>query len=179
MNSQTISSVMIVVLSILAGSAVENNYRLPPKTDTMLFYIQRNRNSNTVIYDAIFDSRGRLLKTKPIDVYWLRYQEDGQRKELRAIEKRFAYGVECMQIEGLENQYEVELVAYHKRKFRLVQVAPFKAIAITTINNRESQLDHLYVSSDYSGFWPKVQYIDFFGFDVKTGEVSYERVRLD
>jgi hypothetical protein len=167
---------MIALFSILTNIAVENDYPVPTKTDAMLFYIQRNHNSNTIIYDANFDSLGGLIKNKPIDVYWLRYQEQGQRMELRTIEKRFAYGVECLQIKEVKDQCEMKLVAFHEREFRLVQKEPFKAITLTMINDKESQLDHVYIYADNSGFWPKVKYIDFFGYDVKTGKPAYERL---
>lgn len=43
-------------------------YTVPPKTKKLLFYIQRNHNRNTIVYDAIFDKSGNLDKN-PINVY--------------------------------------------------------------------------------------------------------------
>lgn len=53
-----------------------------------LFYIQRNHNKNTVVYDANYKATGLLDQNKPINVYWIRYEEGGRSMELRAIEKK-------------------------------------------------------------------------------------------
>jgi hypothetical protein len=152
------------------------NYMIPPKTQELLFYIHRNHNRNTIVYDANFDKNGNLTEDNPIDVYWIRYEEEGQRMELRSIEKMFAYGEECQKIEGPENQYKVELVADKERDFRLIQKAPFVAGIYMLINNIPSQLDHLYIFADNSGMWPKVKYIELFGKDIVTQENTYEKV---
>ncbi len=36
------------------------DYPVPEKTKELLFYIQRNHNKNTIIYDANFDEKGML-----------------------------------------------------------------------------------------------------------------------
>ena len=81
--------VLIVVVSLigLPGYGQNEKYPVPLKTDKMLFYIQRNHNANTIIYDANFDKNGKLKESQPIEVYWKRYDEQGQRMELRTIEK--------------------------------------------------------------------------------------------
>ena len=172
---------IITVLIISFGLLSFNNndrseYPIPPKTKKLLFYIQRNHNKNTIIYDANFDKNGNLIEDNPIDVYWIRYEENGQRMELRTVEKIFAYGVKCSKIDTLKNQYKVKLVADEKRDFRLKQKAPFKAAIYTLINKKPSQLDHLYINADNSGFWPKVKYIELFGKDIAPGEKTYEKI---
>ena len=158
----------------LSGS--DSGYPVPDKTTERLFYIQRNHNANTIVYDANFDASGMLVVDFPMDVYWLRYQEQGQRMELRKAEKLFAYGVDCSPVKGKKNEYDLKLVADRERNFRLVQNGPFNAMVITSINKRESRIDHLYIYADNTSYWPKVKYIEFFGHDIKTGEPSYERV---
>lgn len=154
----------------------QNKYPVPPKTKELLFYIQRNHNKNTIIYDANFDKNGNLIEDKPIDVYWIRYEEQGQRMELRTVEKMFAYGVECKKNESHNNYYQVKLVAYEKRKLWLKQEAPFKAVVYIMINNKLSHLNHLYIFADNSGIWPDVKYIELFGKDIATGNNNYERI---
>lgn len=172
---------IIIVLIISFGLLSFNNndlseYPIPPKTEELLFYIQRNHNKNTIIYDANFDKNGNLIEDKPINVYWIRYEENGQRMELRTIEKWYAYGVKCNKINTLKNQYKVKLIADKKRDFRLIQKAPFKAAIYTLINNKSSQLDHLYINADNSEIWPKVKYIELFGKDIATGIKTYEKI---
>ena len=167
----------ISLLSLNFATSQQNeNYPLPPKTNKLLFYIQRNHNANTIVYDAHFDKHGDLIEDSPIDVYWIRYEEKGQRMELRTIERLFAYGVKCSKIDILKNQYKVKLVADEKRDFRLKQKAPFKAAIFVLINKKPSQLDHLYINADNSGIWPKVKYIELFGKDIATGEKTYEKI---
>ncbi len=169
----------IFVLLIGLSSFTISNYSkhpVPQKNKELLFYIQRNHNSNTIVYNANFDNKGNLTDHKPIDVFWIRYEEQGQRMELRTIEKKFAYGVECENIEGKKNQYKVKLVAKKDREFILIQYAPFKATVYTTINNKLSSLNHLYIQADNSGLWPSVKYIELFGIDTKTKENTYEKI---
>jgi hypothetical protein len=169
--------ISISLLSINFAAVPQNeNYTVPPKTNKLLFYIQRNHNKNTIIYDANFDKNGNLIENKPIDVYWIRYEEEGQRMELRSIEKLFAYGVKCSKIDTLKNQYKVKLIADEKRDFQLIQKAPFKAIIYTMVNNNLSQLDYLYIYADNSGIWPKVKSIELFGKNIATGAKTYEKI---
>jgi hypothetical protein len=168
---------MIVLFGFVSVKDTErSNYPIPPQSDEMLFYIQRNHNKNTIIYCANFDKEGNLIEDRPLDVYWIRYEEDGRRMELREIEKLFAYGVKSTKIEAEENQFKIKLVADDERDLQLVQDAPFKAAIYTLINDKLSQLNHLYIFADNSGFWPKVKYIELFGEDRRTGENYYEKI---
>jgi len=153
-------------------------YPTPPKTGSLLFYIQRNHNSNAIIYDAKYDRKGNLNKDEPIVVYWRRYDEQGQKMELRTIEKWYAYGVDWEKIEG-EKTYKIELVADKKRDFYLEQLASFKSVVITKINDEFSILDHIYIYAENSGLFPTVKYIEFFGFSRKTKEKTYEKLTIN
>ncbi len=173
---------IFVILSIsllsltLAISQQNEIYPVTQKTKELLFYIQRNHNSNTIVYNANFDNVGNLIDHKPIDVFWIRYDEQGQRMELRTIEKMFAYGVECKKIKNKENQYKVKLVAKKDKEIILIQHDKFKATVYTMINNKLSSLNHLYIQADNSGMWPSVKYIELFGVDTKTKENTYEKI---
>lgn len=167
----------ILMVLILATSfkLPGNDYPIPPKTRELMFYIQRNHNSNTVVYEANFDDIGQLVKDEPLKVEWIRYDEEGQRKELTYIQGWYAYGVKWKKQKDKENNYVVELVAHKDRKLWLEQNGPFKAKVYTFINNQYSELDHLYIQADNSGVWPKVEYIELFGNDTKTGSNTYEK----
>ncbi len=167
---------LTIIFSLFFLTATHGDYPVPEKTAGRLFYIQRNHNANTIVYDGNFDEKGILKEESPLDVYWLRYQEQGQRMELRKIEKLYAYGVECTTIKGKKHEYNLKLVADRKRKFWLVQKEPFNAVVITEINKQESKLDHIYIYADYVSFWPKVRYIELFGSDIHTGQPTYEKV---
>jgi hypothetical protein len=179
-GSDMVNGILTIILAascgLIAFSEKDSAYPVPDKTTERLFYIHRNHNANTIVYDANFDARGILEANSPVDVYWLRYQEQGQRMELRKIEKLFAYGVDCSPVKDKANEFILKLVADPKREFRLVQKEPFNALVVTSINKQESQIDHLYIYADNTSLWPKVKYIELFGYDIKNGEPTYERV---
>lgn len=168
---------LTIFLNLFALQIVaQDNYPIPKKNKALLFYIQRNHNKNTIIYDANFDKTGNLIENNPINVYWIRYEELGQKMDLRAIEKKFAYGLECTKIESQKNYYQVELVAYDKRKLWLKQEAPYKAAVYMMINGKLSLLEHQYIFADNSGLWPDVKYIELFGKDIATSKKVYEKI---
>ncbi len=165
--------------TLFAANGNERKYPVPRKTKNRLFYIQRNHNSNTIVYDANFDARGTLLHENPVKVYWIRFEEQGQTMELRTIEKILAYGVKCIPVNGKNNVYDVNLVATDKRHFTLKQTSPFKAAVFMKINGKEAILDHIYFYADESGLWPEVKYIEFFGSEPLTGKNLYEKLIID
>jgi len=167
-------STLFIVLSFAAYG--QQDYPVPPKTEVLLFYIQRNHNENTIMYDANYLADGNLDPDKPIDAYWMRYQEDSTRKELKWVDKKYAYGIEWTSIDGKPNDYEVELVADESRKFTLKQLGPNKSVLYTTINNLPSEIEHLWIQADNSGMWPTVLYIELFGFDLETKKPVYEKM---
>jgi hypothetical protein len=168
-----------ILLVSLPNLVLAQDYPVPPKTQELLFYIQRNHNSNTIVYDAQFDKDGILDTEKPILAYWIRYDESGQKMALRKIEKLYAYGVECKPSKKNKGTYIVKLVADKKRLIILKQEAPFKAQVYTKIDNEISILDHLYIQADNSGIWPKVEYIELFGKQVKSSNKTHQKIEID
>ncbi len=176
--------VVVLILLAFAGMAFAGQkrgfkYPVPEKTKNRLFYIQRNHNRNTIVYDANFDNEGNLVSDNPVKVYWIRYEEKGQTMELRTVEKIFAYGVKCKPVAGKSGQYDVNLVATDTRRFILKQTAPFKAAVYMNIGGKEAVLNHIYFFADESGWWPEVKYIEFFGSDASTGKEVYEKLVID
>ena len=166
---------LIIILSTGKGNA-QLGYPIPEDRSELMFYIQRNHNSNTIVYDAKFDKNGQLEESMPIEVYWIRYEEEGQKMALRTIEKWYAYGINSKKVKSSDHQFELKLVADDSRRFLLHQRAAFDAFVSTKINNRDSRLHHLYIYADNSGLWPKVKYIELFGKDLITGKENYERI---
>ena len=173
---RVVSILLLLFVTVSFKSVDDDRYPVPLKNDKMLFYIQRNHNKNTIVYDANFDENGNLNKENPISVYWIRYEEQGQKMELRTIEKWYAYGVKCEKVKDKEKYYRVKLVADEEHSFWLSQEAPFKAVVYANINNRFSILDHLYIYADESGIWPKVLYVELFGNDIKSNNKVYEKL---
>ncbi len=146
----------------------------PPKTEKSLFFLQRNRNENTIVYDANLNTNGDFDRSEPIDVYWLRYTSTGYRRELKWIERTFAYGYSSKK-ENNEDEFLVELTAYDERKIHLKKTVEGKPIATITCNGKECRLDYLYVYADESGSWPKVIHVDIHATDLRSGKKEVER----
>ena len=75
------------------ASAVLDSFPFPKTGPKQLFYLQRTTNSNTIICDLNTDANGQVIKDNAVHVYWIRYDEGGEKKELSYIEQTFAYGM--------------------------------------------------------------------------------------
>lgn len=154
----------------------------PPFTKKRLFYLQRNLNKNTIVYDVNLSEDGKINPRKPIDVYWMRYGDnaEGTRKGLSWVQRKFAYGYKSkLKKSGNDNQSEgfvIKLVAYGERNIDLEEVGQGIYRAVMQIDGVRCQLTHIYVFADESGFWPNVLHVDIFGEDLKNGKQVKERI---
>src|SRR5687767_1986118 len=71
----------------------------PPHSKKSLFYIHRSPNPNTVIYEVNLTEKNTIDPEDPVKVYWIRYGEKGQYRELNYLERTFAYGVKSEPID--------------------------------------------------------------------------------
>lgn len=150
------------------------SYPIPPETKNGLFYLQRSNNSNTVVYDANLQADGSLSKREPIDVYWLRYNTTGERKALNFAQRNFAYGYKSKKL-GANRGYSISLMAYAERDIRVFIDDAGNPAAHIKINDGIAKLKNIYIDTSGSGFWSKVNYIELFGLDLKTGAAIKER----
>lgn len=150
----------------------------PEQTQKLLFYIQRSLNQNTIIYDANFDKRGLLDIKKPIDVYWIRYDEEGQKMPLRFFEKKLAFGVSCEKLINSDYAYKVTIAAWSKKAIFIKQIAPYKVLAFINIQGTYSILEHIFIGSDPNGRLNRAEYIDIYGLSTKNLTPKYEHIKL-
>ena len=144
-------------------------------TNTLLFYIQRNLNSNIVVYKANFDTAGILIKDNPIKSYWVMNSQNGKIEPLSFIEKKMAYGIKCIPT-NVKNQYKVQLVADKNHSFVLKQQDPFKAMITTVIDGITIKLTSFYVEADNSSIWPKVQFIIIEGTELESNKIITKKL---
>ena len=131
-------------------------------------------NTNTIVYDVDLDKE-YINSNHPIDAYWLRYGEDGRRKNLSWLESILAYGYSSKK---LENGYRIKLKAYNDRYIQLEEIDG-RWKAIITINNTACYLQNIYVYADESGILPDVKYVDIYGAHPVTGTLEVERILND
>jgi len=152
----------------------------PPISANHLFYIQRSNDANTVMYDANLLPNKRLNPKLPIDVYWIRYTEKGQREKLSAVQWQLAYGYK-QHINQRESQsVEIRLNAFQNRSLQLLSHEG-KPAAITQIDGQVSLLKKIFVQLEpSSGFIPKVRYIELFGITMPPNKhVVSERIYIN
>jgi hypothetical protein len=168
------------VLSQPLKKAVEaETSALPtPIGENLLFFLQRNPDANTVIYELNFKSEGVLDRENPVKGSWIRYAEQGKYKELTGIERRFAYGVKCKALEN--GEFEIRLVAYKKLPLYLKRSEIDNKYKIYIKDEgKDLLLKRVFVRVNGGSFWfPKVEYIDLITVNSASGIEILKRIEI-
>lgn len=152
------------------------HYPCPPDSDNLLFYIQRNQNMNTVVYELNRLHDGTINQEYPMHVFWLRYSENGEVQELNYIQNKLAYGYESTLINN--ESFEFELVSYRKLKFYIGKDTHEKYKAFTKINSEMAQIINIYVYVEDFGLFPDVKYIELYGQTISNSSYVYEKLYI-
>jgi Domain of unknown function (DUF4833) len=138
----------------------------PKISENHLFYIQRSNDINTVMYEANILPDKRIDKDLPINVYWIRYAEKGQKEKLSALQWQLAYGYKQHSESPGNQPIKITLNAFKKRCL-YVYYNSSKPVAVTQINRHKSILKRIFVQlASTDGLIPKVHYIELFGVDM-------------
>ncbi len=184
--TRLIWSVLLLCVFVATGMSQNEPWRnrkdlpgdfpVPPQIDKRLFYLQRNLNANTIVYDLNCLPNGNINPKEPIKVYWLRYSStlDGVKKDLKWVEKKFAYGYNSKKNSNGDG-FLVELVAYDERKIHLKKNGNGEFLPYMEINGKNCLLTNIYVYADNSEWWPDVIHVDIYGKDLQTGQKVFER----
>ncbi len=155
------------------GGSVFAGFPVPQPSKDLLFYIQRNKNANTIVYEARRDGLGQLDPKEPVRVQWIRHTEGGKREPLNFIERTIAYGVSHRHT--TDGMASMKFVASDRYPF-VVQLRPGgQAEAWLMLKGRMARLHHVYVQADDDAWRPKVAWVDLYGTDVATGAPITER----
>lgn len=155
------------------------NYPVPPHNENMLFYVQRSNNTNAIVYETNFLDDGTINKAEPVHIFWIRYSSDSTHAELTYIQRKYAYGIEGVEIEGKNGQFILNFVSYTKKKFYLLPIREGnKYQALTSINGKMAILERVFISLSGGTFWfPKLDDIEMRGRDPLTNEVLVEHFK--
>lgn len=162
-------------LKIIGEDSVFVGYPVPTD-DHMLFYIQKSFNQNTIVYALNIDKDGKINANNPINVFWRRYQEDGRIRELTQLEKTFGFGVKSKPVKTKPNTYIFSIVALKDKQFVVTQTEQGKPYVITSINNKNSLIERVYIKAEHIKLLPKVFYLEVFGTDIKTKKPVYQKI---
>ncbi len=149
------------------------NFPTPPQNEVSLFYLQRSQNANTIQYDINLAEDGKIDSDDPVEVYWLRYETTGHKKDLKWLERIMAYGVKSRKLSP--DAFEVKMVAYDKRPILVHQDYSGEVDAKMKINGKMVRFKSIFIDMIERGWFPTIKTIELFGEDLETGEQVYER----
>jgi hypothetical protein len=103
--SLVVVSVVLLVFSVfpvLAQTADTSNpsplkFPTPKGIANQLFYLQRDPNLNTLIYELNIQD-GVVDREEPVIGYWIRYGEGAKKQDMSYVQKKFAYGVQSKEL---------------------------------------------------------------------------------
>jgi hypothetical protein len=149
----------------------------PTPTVPRLFYVQRDPNINTIIYDLNVNAEGQLDNDNPIHPYWIRYNDKGQKEELNYIQRKFAYGLNIKPLGN--NKFDVRFVSYKQYPLTLMKSpTDNKYHVYATVTKKLVVLSRIFLRIEGGTFWfPNVVYVEVKGTDPDTGKEVSERFK--
>ena len=169
-SSSIILTIMIAAALLIPVESLSKSTRAQH-----LFKIERNKNANIVQYDVRMKADGKLDPKKPVVAYWIRLAKDGRKKDLKWVEKQFAYGFKAT-YDAKTNTAIMDMAAKINRKIKVLEVEG-EYRAETTIDGQPAFLDKIFINAKGKGMSTKVTYMELFGKDVKTGKERYEKFK--
>jgi hypothetical protein len=145
--------------------------------DQSLFIVERSTNANVIHYDVKLTNEGAIDPKEPVIAYWVMLAENGRRKGLNALEKKFAYGFTILK-DDTSNSYWMTLVSQKQRPIHVFQ-QDSRVSAVTRIGGRDAYLRKIYVKTQRSGLLRTADYFELFGKEVSTGDDCYEKVAVE
>ncbi|MEP7256912.1 MAG: DUF4833 domain-containing protein [Flavitalea sp.] len=174
MRNSFVSFCAFFILAV--AQAQSDTFPVPKYDPNQLFYLQRTQNTNTIVYELQYNN-GILNEEEPVNVYWLRYAEKGQREGLSFIQRKFAYGIKVKFLS--KDKYQVQSVAYKKLIMHLMKGDSGMYHIYVTINQRPSVLSRIFIKINGGSFWsPNIEYIELRGIDTVTGKELIERRKV-
>jgi hypothetical protein len=154
------------------------NFPKPKNIENMLFYIQRDPNTNTAIYAINYQENGKIDKSNPIKGYWIRYAEKGEKKDFNYIQRKFAYGIESKTSNNEE--FELQFVSYKKLTLTLKKIdSDQKYHVFVNVNQKKIQVERIFLRIEGGSFWlPNVKYAEVTGIDASSNKIITERMLL-
>ena len=166
---------------VLAGesfSEPEPVLPTPRGIKNQLFYLQRDPNKNTVIYELNVRN-GEVDPKAPVSVYWIRYEEKGQKQDLSTMQRKLGYGLNSKQIG--KDKYEIRFVSYDKLPLLLAKSESDNKFHIyAKIKQKQVILNKIFVRVTWGTLgWPKVKYAELTGTEPSSGEELKEKIFIN
>ncbi|HRH66366.1 MAG TPA: DUF4833 domain-containing protein [Bacteroidia bacterium] len=167
---------LVIKTSVLAipsdykNKSLTEFYPVPPQNDRSLFYIQRSKNTNAIVYETNILPSGKINTEEPLKIYWMQYASDSSVAELNYVQKRYAYGIRATPVKGHPGEFVLNFVSYEKKKFYLILDPGGKQYkTYTTINGKMAELKKIFIHLEGGSFWfPNIVDIEITGKDPAT-----------
>ncbi len=151
---------------------------VPPAKKTMMFYLQRTMDRNTVVYEVNLQKNGKINEKKPLKIYWIDYDDGGKITKLTKMQNRFAYGIDFKLVNKAKSIFNINLVSYKKLLFTLRPVKDKKYEMFVLINGKEAALINVLVYITGGTYLkPDVEYVEVKGIDQGSGNKVSERFK--
>lgn len=159
-------------------SGLPRHYPVPPETEDLLFYIQRNQNENTVIYEINRDRSGLVNLDLPMVASWIQYSWGGKKKDLNYIQSKLAYGYNSEEIAS--DLIKFNFVSYEKLVFFISKKAEsHKYIVTFRMNEQLVRLKNIYVFAQEMGVFPDVKFIELYGEELESNMPVYQKIVVE
>jgi len=160
------------------GNPSPLNFPVPKGIENQLFYLQRDPNINTIICELNVGSDGDVIKDKPVSVYWIRYDEKKEKKDLNMIQRKFAYGIDSKEIG--KDKYKLRFVSHKKLPMYLQRSATDKKFHVyVTVNQKKIQVERIFLRIEGGSFWlPNVKYVEIKGIDTTDSLPTIQRIKI-
>lgn len=158
---------------IVGHKGLPEHYPVPDVRD-MLFYIQRNQNTNTVIYRINRNCSNNINISDPFYIYWKQYYQGGKDSEINYIQQKLAYGVEYGIIN--EDSIKMNIVSYPEYNIYVNKLENNQYRAVSKIDGRWSELSNVYVFAEERGAFPVVKFLELYGTRLDDGLPCYEKI---
>lgn len=167
---------LLLTSSLTRILIAQENFPIPVGNPNQLFYLQRNWNTNTIVCEL--NAKDGIVDTDdPVKVFWIRYNDKGQKEDLSFIQKKFAYGMKTTLLE--KDRYELRFVSYKNFPMYLMKGNNNKFNVYATINKKLAILQRIFIKLNGGTVWsPKVEYFEIKGIDTTTGKEVVERLKI-
>jgi len=172
-------ALFLLMTSTAVAQTTLNGKQLPtPKaSENTLFYLQRSKNTNTVMYEAKVDQTGHLVRDLPVNAYWLDYElGENVKTDLSYFERTAVYGVETEELKDGKGSYVMRLKAFKDRAVTVAKNKLGKYEGLMIINGKKAVLKRIFIEAKEGLLTPSVVHVDLFGTDPVTGESVFERI---
>jgi hypothetical protein len=145
-----------------------NGYPVPHDKN-QIFFVQRSMNPNTIVYTARLGANGLLDPKRPVDVFWRRFNDEGEKRDLSFIERSGAFGVTAQRLPNRKSAFRVSVVSYPERP-ALLTVVNGRPRLEGKVAGEPAELISAYLHLDESGSVPSVTKVDLVGRSLATGK---------